>query len=331
MATDQVTLNNPPEDGISCVRFANNSDLLLVSSWDKGVRLYDGRQNQLRYKYEHEAPVLDCAFSGDDGLGFSCGIDLAVQMTDFATGKVSVLGHHEKGVKCVEYSNPTGLLVSGSWDATIKLWDVRSRKASVGGVTTEQNSKVYTMSLLENRLVVGCSNRHVIVYDMRNMATPEQVRESSLVNTTRCLRLFPDNTGYALSSIEGRVAIEYLDPSPKAQKKNYAFKCHRKNDGKVQTLYPVNAIAFHPRAGTFATGGCDGIVNVWDGANKKRICQYPQYPTSVAALSFNSTGDLLVIAASYTYEEGEKDHPPDAIYIRSVGDSEVKRKDKKAR
>lgn len=34
-------------------------------------------------------------------------------------------------------------------------------------------------------------------------------------------------TGYTLSSIEGRVAVEYLDPSPEAQKKKYAFKCHR--------------------------------------------------------------------------------------------------------
>ncbi len=25
--------------------------------------------------------------------------------------------------------------------------------------------------------------------------------------------------------------------------------------------------------GTFATGGCDGFVNVWDGNNKKRLYQ----------------------------------------------------------
>ena len=27
------------------------------------------------------------------------------------------------------------------------------------------------------------------------------------------------------------------------------------------------------RYGTFATGGCDGLVNVWDGVNKKRVYQ----------------------------------------------------------
>lgn len=29
----------------------------------------------------------------------------------------------------------------------------------------------------------------------------------------------------------------------------------------------------HCSYGTFATGGCDGIVNVWDGNNKKRLYQ----------------------------------------------------------
>lgn len=38
-------------------------------------------------------------------------------------------------------------------------------------------------------------------------------------------------------------------------------------------MYPVNAIAYHPVHGTFATGGGDGVVNIWDGNNKKRLFQ----------------------------------------------------------
>jgi cell cycle arrest protein BUB3 len=69
--------------------------------------------------------------------------------------------------------------------------------------------------------------------------------------------------------------------------------------------YPVNVIAFNPAMGTFVTGGCDGLVNVWDGANKKRLHQYPAYPTSIAALAFNSVGSLLAVASSYTFEQGD--------------------------
>lgn len=59
------------------------------------------------------------------------------------------------------------------------------------------------------------------------------------------------------------------------------------------------------RYGTFATGGCDGLVNLWDGSNKKRLYQYNKYPTSIAALAFNRDGSLLAVASSYTYELGE--------------------------
>jgi len=90
----------------------------------------------------------------------------------------------------------------------------------------------------------------------------------------------------------------------------------------------VNAIAFHPFFGTFATGGCDGLVNIWDAQNKKRLCQFHKYPTSIAALTFSADGTLLAIAASYTFEEGEKDHPADAIIIRHPSEAEVKPKQK---
>lgn len=36
--------------------------------------------------------------------------------------------------------------------------------------------------------------------------------------------LFPCRPGYVLTSVEGRVAVEYFDNSPEVQSKRYAFK-----------------------------------------------------------------------------------------------------------
>ena len=45
----EFRLKNAPDDGISAVRFGpNSSQFLLVSSWDKNVRLYDVVNNNLR-------------------------------------------------------------------------------------------------------------------------------------------------------------------------------------------------------------------------------------------------------------------------------------------
>lgn len=61
----------------------------------------------------------------------------------------------------------------------------------------------------------------------------------------------------------------------------------------------------HPHAGyeTFASGGGDGLINVWDGANKKRLFQTSRYPTSIASLSFSKDGSMLAVASSYAYEQ----------------------------
>lgn len=57
-----------------------------------------------------------------------------------------------------------------------------------------------------------------------SLTEPEQKRESSLKYQTRCIAAFPDDTGYALGSVEGRMAMEYFDPNPAAQAAKYAFK-----------------------------------------------------------------------------------------------------------
>jgi len=137
------------------------------------------------------------------------------------------------------------------------------------------------------------------------------------------VKFFPNGTGFALGSIEGRIAIEYVNPLlSKEEKKKYAFKCHRIDD----TVYPVNCISFHAGYGTFASGGCDGVCNIWDYESKKKLVTLPKFPTSVSAVCFDSTGKKLAIASSYTFEEGEKDAPPDEIYVKEVQDFEVKGK-----
>ncbi|CAN1302534.1 Mitotic checkpoint protein BUB3.2 [Linum perenne] len=335
-------LSNPPTDGISNLRFSNLSDHLLVSSWDKTVRLYDASANLLLGEFLHGGAVLDCCFH-DESSGFSASADNLVRRLVFNHGKEDILGKHDAPVRCIEYSYAAGQVITGSWDRTVKCWDPRGASGQdrtlVG--TYPQPERVYSLSLVGNRVVVATAGRHVNVYDLRNMSQPEQQRESSLKYQTRCVRCYPNGTGYALSSVEGRVAMEFFDLSEAAQAKKwvvissaiifnsrYAFKCHRKSEAGRDIVYPVNAIAFHPVYGTFATGGCDGFVNVWDGNNKKRLYQYSKYPSSIAALSFSKDGRLLAVASSYTYEEGDKPHEPDSIFVRSVNEVEVKPKPK---
>lgn len=52
--------------------------------------------------------------------------------------------------------------------------------------------------------------------------------------------------GYATTSIEGRVAVEFFDADPAVQAKKYAFKCHRQLVDGIDTVFPVQGLAFNP-------------------------------------------------------------------------------------
>lgn len=83
----------------------------------------------------------------------------------------------------------------------------------------------------------------------------------------------------------------------------------------TELIYPVNAIAVHPKYGTFATGGSDGTVCIWDSVAKKRLAYFPKqimycrllysYSPGVSALAFNAEGSHLAIAFSYSFEQGQ--------------------------
>ncbi|TKS89756.1 Mitotic checkpoint protein BUB3 [Collichthys lucidus] len=321
--SNEYKLNQGPEDSISAVKFSpSTTQFLLVSSWDCSVRLYDVASNTMRMKYQHSAPVLDCAFY-DPTHSWSGGLDAQLTTHDLNTDQDTIVGTHDAPIRCVEYCPEVNVMVTGSWDRSVRLWDPRT-PCNAGTFT--QPEKVYTLSVAGDRLIVGTAGRRVLVWDLRNMGYVQQRRESSLKYQTRCIRAFPNKQGYVLSSIEGRVAVEYLDPSQEVQKKKYAFKCHRLKEDGIEHVYPVNAISFHSVHNTFATGGSDGFVNIWDPFNKKRLCQFHRYPTSIASLAFNNDGTMLAIASSYMHEKGDISHPEDAIFIRQVTDAETKPK-----
>lgn len=146
-----------------------------------------------------------------------------------------------------------GQVISGGWDRQLRLWDSRGLPTTTPLSTALLPERVYSMSLQGHRLVVAMAGRHVWVFDLRQMPHPEQRRESSLKYQTKCVRLYPDATGYALSSVEGRVAMEYFDTSDAGQANKYAFKCHRKVEEGRDTVYPVPSLAFHPLSALSAT------------------------------------------------------------------------------
>jgi mRNA export factor len=99
------------------------------------------------------------------------------------------------------------MLVSGSWDNTIKYWDLRQRRCAA---TIDCKARVFTMDARQHLLVVGTADRCINVLNLNNLTQIFQKFESALKHQTKVVRLFPDLTGFVVGSIEGRCAIQHF-------------------------------------------------------------------------------------------------------------------------
>ena len=67
---------------------------------------------------------------------------------------------------------------------------------------------------------------------------------------------------------------------------------------------PHNVDHFPLSHNTFASGGSDGTVSIWDHNAKKRMKQYPPFATEVSCLAFSPDGEKLAIGVSYEHDNG---------------------------
>lgn len=161
-------------------------------------------------------------------------------------------------------------------------------------------------------------------------------------------------SGFALGSVEGRVAIQYVNAQN--PKDNFTFKCHRSNGvtNGFQDIYAVNDIAFHPVHGTLATVGSDGRYSFWDKVsntcNQPRLTSAVRFAPTVESKSlktvfppfvqdartklktseamdqpitcctFNSSGQIFAYSVSYDWSRGHEFYNPQKknyIYLRA--------------
>ncbi|RDX91341.1 hypothetical protein CR513_26696, partial [Mucuna pruriens] len=287
-------------DAISRTRFAPYSNNLLVSSWDSCLRLYDVDASQLRLQAPSEAPLLDCCFQ-NDVVAFSASSDGFIQRYDLHSGLVDTVA--------------TQLVTSG-FDKKLLLLDMHMGKAS--SCSKSLDAEVDSMSVSGFNLTVAIGAL-VHVYDLRNFDKPVQSKEAFNGAHLRCVSSIPDAEGFAVGSVDGRVALQISYSSSSND-----IECHPKSKDGRHYLASVNDIAFSPLvSGVFVTGDNEGYVTIWDAGSKKRLVELPRYPNSVASLSYNHVGQLLAVASSYTYQEANEIEKPPRIFIHKVDSIDI--------
>ncbi|KAL2073727.1 hypothetical protein VTL71DRAFT_11053 [Oculimacula yallundae] len=327
-----VALGSPPEDSVSDLAFSPQSMHLAVASWDKKVRIYEinstGGSSGKAF-FDCEGPVLSCDWSPDGTKVVGAGADKAARIIDLAAGTntSTQVAAHDQPIRCAKYFTSPGaaapMIVTGSWDKTIKYWDLRQSTA-VATVTCQE--RVYTLDVKKNLLVVGTADRYINVINLSDPTKFYKTLQSPLKWQTRVVSCFTDATGFAVGSIEGRCAIQYVEE--KDASSNFSFKCHRDPpQANMTNVYSVNAISYHPVHGTFSTAGSDGTFHFWDGVAKHRLKGYPATGGTISATAFDAKGDIFAYAVSYDWSKGYATNTPqypNKIMMHPVGPEECK-------
>ena len=216
-----------------------------------------------------------------------------------------------------------------------RAWDLRSRREKpITNVFLPGN--VMAMDAKPPYLYVACGETTVNVYDLRMITpgTPYQVEphrhfESPLTHQIKSISGFPNNTGFAIGTMGGRVAMMHLDKAD--MNLNFAFSCHTDDE----YVYPINDISFHPLYDSFATCGADGRFCIWDRNRRQMMKSFAKNPYPISFGSFNSEGDLFAYSTNFEWGAVGGKQSPDAkpepgsnkVFVHYVEEAEVKPKE----
>lgn len=273
------------------------------------------------------------------------GADKAARLLDLGSGSTTAtqVAAHDQPIKSVKFfelpNSNQSMIVTGSWDKTIKYWDLRTQQPVA---TVQCQERVYTLDVKKNLLVVGTADRYINVINLSEPSKFYKTLQSPLKWQTRVVSCFSDATGFAVGSIEGRCAIQYVEEKDARYDKsafnacssltstssNFSFKCHRDPaQNNITNVYSVNAISFHPVHGTFSTAGSDGTFHFWDGVAKHRLKGYPTVGGTISATAFNKDGNIFAYAVSYDWSKGYASNNtqyPNKIMMHPVNADECK-------
>jgi WD40 repeat protein len=115
--------------------FSPDGGLLASGEYDGVVKLWDVATKTLRATLQPTADnegdeVTALAFSSDSGT-LAVAVDRAVQLWDVTTGTcIARLAGHEGKVQCLAFAPDGTRLASGSYDQTVRLWNVAGYRST---------------------------------------------------------------------------------------------------------------------------------------------------------------------------------------------------------
>jgi WD40 repeat protein/serine/threonine protein kinase len=292
---------------VSSVAFSPDGTRLASGSWDKTVKVWDGRTGrELHTLKGHTAAVTSVAFSPDGTRLVSGSMDKTVKVWDGRTGReIFTFKGHTGEVHSVTFA-PDGTRLAGGSEDTVKVWEARTGKELV----TFKGHLGWVTSLAFSSDGRRLASRSVTCLDTpRGLAamdgdTPVKVRDAHTgkelltlkgsAGDVPSLAFSPDGTRLAAGSGDGLERHPDGSFSPQPRKvKVWDVRTGQELITLKGHTSDVHSVAFSPEGSRLATGSDDSTVRVWGTRTGQERFTLSGHVGPVTCVAFRPDGILL--------------------------------------
>ncbi|KAK8809782.1 hypothetical protein WA158_000725 [Blastocystis sp. Blastoise] len=311
----KFTCPEAPTDTISALSFSPSSNMFVATTWNNEARIYNLQSNGSTVSscsgvmlVNNAYPIMDARWSQDGSSVFIASGDGKVKLWNAGANSTTldVIGTHNDIVSCVRSVNVNGseFICTGSFDKTIKYWDIRTKTPAV---VVQCPNKITAIDYADG-LLIACIYNKLFYFQMTNPSVPQEFSNPKLDEYLTCCSISADKELVTIGSASSRSAAYF----PKDTSYNFLWKSS-KIDKKY---YPNSCSAIHNQTNALITAGGDGSIATWNCYGRIPICRIidtsppnkyssgsPKDP--VTALSISSQGDFMAYATGYNWAMGD--------------------------